>query len=237
MASYHRVLQVLGRSVDQKSVECDHDIHPWDILINNERWEGKVRLIGFVDVFIVICYTGESRFEKGVLIYKDDDAIRTIMKSKAVEEAKITPESIGLKLLNPEEPEPADETKRKEPKRYFLFDEDKGGLDYKITSLGHPIGLKTEYPLKSLAKYDIKIRKGRDGAMRKRILRGVKQHDLFDLMHDAIRAGIITHAQLIGTIIGKTVGGSALEDVTGKYVSAFVGVKGSNNLSLSGERV
>ncbi|KAK3997889.1 hypothetical protein QBC44DRAFT_314619 [Cladorrhinum sp. PSN332] len=235
MASYHRVLKVLGRSVDQKSVECDYDIHPWDILINNERWEGKVRLIGFVDVFIVISYTGESRFEKGVLIYKDDDAIRTTLKT--LKDAGTTPESIGLKLLNPEDPEPADEAQRKEPKKYFFFDKDKGGLDYKITSLGHPIGLKTEYPLKSLAKFDIKIRKGRDGAMRKRILRGVKQHDLFDLMHDALRAGIITHAQLLGTIIGKTVGGSVLEDVAGKYVDAFSGAKGSKNLSLSGERV
>ncbi|KAK4166926.1 hypothetical protein QBC43DRAFT_298111 [Cladorrhinum sp. PSN259] len=232
MASYHRVLQVLGRSVDQKSVECDYDIHPWDILINNKRWEGKVRLIGFVDVFLVICYTGESRFEKGILIYKDDDAIRTTL-----DKAKIKPESIGLKLLNPENPEPENESERKEPKRYFSFDGDKGGLDYKISSLGHEIGLKTEYPRKSLMKYDIKIRKGRDRAMRKRIRRGVSQHDLFDLMYDAVRAGIVTHAQLIGTIVGKTVGGSVLEDVSGKYVDAFATAKGSNNLSLSGERV
>jgi hypothetical protein len=55
-------------------------------------------------------------------------------------------------------------------------------------------------------------------------------------MHDAVRLGIITHADLLGTIIGKTVGGSILEDVSGKYVDALTGAKGSKNLSLSGEK-
>ena len=45
------------------------DIHPWDILINGERWAGKVRLIGFVDAFFLICYSGASRFEHGLVIY------------------------------------------------------------------------------------------------------------------------------------------------------------------------
>lgn len=69
-----------------------------------------------------------------------------------------------------------------------------------------------------------------------RIRRGVSQHDLFDLMHDTLRLGIITHAELIGAIVGKIYGGTALEDVTSKYVDSLVGAKGSKNLSLSGER-
>ncbi|KAL2138873.1 hypothetical protein VTI28DRAFT_6093 [Corynascus sepedonium] len=192
MASYHRVLQVHGRSVKQKSVECDYDIHPWDILINGERWAGKVRLVGFVDAFYLICYSGQSRFEHGIVVYK--------------------------------------------PPKYFLFESEKGGLDYRITSLGHPIDLRTEYPKSSLGKYEIKLRKGRDRVMKKRIKRGVSQHDLFDLVHDAVRLGIITHAELIGLIIGKTYGGTALEDVTSKYLDGLAGGRGSNNLSLSGER-
>lgn len=66
--------------------------------------------------------------------------------------------------------------------------------------------------------------------------RGITQHDLFDLMHDAVRLGIITHAELIGIIIGKTVGGSTLEDVGGKYINALAGAKGSKNLGLSGDK-
>lgn len=229
MASYHRILQVLGRSVNQKSIECDYDIHPWDILVNGERWAGKVRLVGFVDAFFVICYSGDSRFEHGIMVYKDDDAIRNTLTKAGVEAV-----DIGLDVVNEEK---AKAPEGAEHPRYFKFESDKGGLDYKITSLGHPIGLKTEYARSSLRRYDIKVRKGRDRVMKKRIRRGVTQHDLFDLMHDALRLGVITHAELIGTIVGKTIGGSALEDVAGKYVDALAGAKGSKNLSLSGERV
>ena len=45
------------------------DIHPWDVLINGTRWDGKIRLVGFVDVFFLLCYSGQSRFEKGIIIY------------------------------------------------------------------------------------------------------------------------------------------------------------------------
>ena len=53
-----------------------------------------------------------------------------------------------------------------EPPAYFDFTSEKGGLDYTIVTLGHPIGLTTEYPASSLAKYHIKIRKGRDSVMK-----------------------------------------------------------------------
>jgi hypothetical protein len=39
--------------------------------VDGSRWDGKIRLIGFVDVFFLICYSGESRFEKGIVIYSE----------------------------------------------------------------------------------------------------------------------------------------------------------------------
>jgi hypothetical protein len=53
-----------------------------------------------------------------------------------------------------------------EPAKYFQFESEKGGLDYRITSLGHPISLKTEYPKSLLGKYEIKLQKGRDRVMK-----------------------------------------------------------------------
>ena len=53
-----------------------------------------------------------------------------------------------------------------EPKKYFQFEKERDGLDYRITSLGHPIGLKTTYPKSSLQKYEIKVRKGKDQMMK-----------------------------------------------------------------------
>ncbi|KAJ5709470.1 hypothetical protein N7493_010804 [Penicillium malachiteum] len=69
--SYHRILQNFGRSVNDKTLECDLDIHPWDIKINNARWTGKIRLVGFVDCFFVIAYSKNARFERGIILYKD----------------------------------------------------------------------------------------------------------------------------------------------------------------------
>ena len=140
-------------------------------------------------------------------------------------------------------------------KRYFDFQRVKGGLDYTITSLGHEVGVKTEYDASLLRKYVIKIRKGRDSAMKckscsnsavasktvlteatARIRRGVSQHNLFDLMHDAVRLGIITQAELIGQIIGKTIGGSTMEDVAKKYLDALSGARSSQNVALEADR-
>ncbi|KAF4451691.1 hypothetical protein F53441_5370 [Fusarium austroafricanum] len=232
MASYHRVLETFDRSVNLKSVECDYDIHPWDILVDGARWDGKIRLVGFVDVFFLICYSGESRFEKGIIIYKDDNIIRNTLQEANVEAA-----DLGLEVLNETEIQTAKD-KGKEPvlERYFKFQSIRGGLDYTITSLGHEIGVKTRYDKTDLKKYEIKIRKGRDFAMKKRIRRGVSQHDLFDLMHDAIRLGIITHAELIGHIVGKTIGGTTMEDMGSKYFEALTGAKGSKNVALTGDR-
>ncbi|KAL7941286.1 hypothetical protein V8C42DRAFT_335299 [Trichoderma barbatum] len=230
MASYHRVLMTFDRSVTQKSVECNYDIHPWDVLIDGSRWNGKIRLIGYVDVFFLICYSGESRFEKGIVIYKDDEVIQKIMNN-----AGVTAESLGLHLINEKEVKAA-EAEKKILKKYFYFQTIKGGLDYTITSLGHEVGVKTEYDASTLRKYVIKIRKGRDSIMKPRIRRGVCQHDLFDLMHDAVRLGIITQAELIGQIIGKTIGGSTMEDVTSKYLDALIGARNSKNVALEAER-
>ncbi|KAH0493363.1 hypothetical protein TgHK011_000037 [Trichoderma gracile] len=216
MASYHRVLMTFDRSVKQKSVECDYDIHPWDVLIDGKRWNGKIRLVGFVDVFFLICYSGESRFEKGLIIYTEE---------------------LELKLLNEKDVEAA-EANRKGPilRKYFDFQRVKGGLDYTITSLGHEVGVKTEYDASLLRKYVIKIRKGGDSAMKARIRRGVSQHGLFDLMHDAVRLGMVTQAELIGQIVGKAVGGSTMEDVTSKYLDALIGARNAKNVALEADK-
>ncbi|OGM43489.1 hypothetical protein ABOM_008049 [Aspergillus bombycis] len=73
MFSYHRVLKLFGRSIHDKTLQCDCDIHPWEITINKERWTNKIRLIGFIDVFFVISYSANDRFEQGIIVYKDDD--------------------------------------------------------------------------------------------------------------------------------------------------------------------
>jgi hypothetical protein len=47
----------------------DSDIHPWELAINGEQWAGKIRLIGYVDVFFLIAYSANARFEHGIIVY------------------------------------------------------------------------------------------------------------------------------------------------------------------------
>ena len=59
---------------------------------------------------------------------------------------------------------PAKKTALIVPPKYFSFNSQP--LDYIITSLGHEVGLKTEYPSSSLIKYEIKILKSRNKVMK-----------------------------------------------------------------------
>ncbi|KAH9905915.1 hypothetical protein F4778DRAFT_683561 [Xylariomycetidae sp. FL2044] len=224
MASYHRVLEVFDRSVNDNSVECDYDIHPWEILINGERWPGKTRLIGFVDVLFLMCYSADARFEKGIIVYKDDETIRDTLRRAHVEAF-----DINLDVVNQAERNSNPDI----PERYFKFDSQP--IDYIITSLGHEVGLKTEYPKSSLQKYEIKMLKSKNRVAKQRIRRGVTQHSLLDLMHDAIRLGMISHADMVAQLLDNFFVGSATHDAMRKYLDAFSGSNRADGVVLSNE--
>ncbi|KAI0098326.1 hypothetical protein F4776DRAFT_658438 [Hypoxylon sp. NC0597] len=232
MASYHRVLKVFDRSIQDKSLECDCDIHPWEILINGERWAGKVRLIGFVDVFFLMCYWADARFEKGIIIYKDDEVIRDTLERANVDPSSIKLDVVNSKEMKSDERTPQTLTASKVPPKYFNFNSEP--LDYIITSLGHEVGLKTEYPSSSLIKYEIKILKSGNKVMKKRIRRAVTQHSLMDLMHDAIRLGVITHAELTAQLLREFYIGSASDDAMRKYLDT-IGSVNQPNIALSND--
>ncbi|KAI1111217.1 hypothetical protein F5Y14DRAFT_426193 [Nemania sp. NC0429] len=223
MASYHRILKVFDRSVQDKSLECDYDIHPWEILINGERWEGKIRLIGFVDVFFLMCYSADTRFEKGIIVYKNDDAIRDTL-----ERAKVDPKKIGLKVVNDKEREGNPNV----PDRYFKFSSDT--INYTIESLGHKVGLGSKYPRSSVIPYKITIFKSKNPVMKKRIRRGITQHSLQDLMYDAIRLGVVTHAEMVAQVIGTVYTGNTMDDAISKYVDVLATSK-QGGVALSNE--
>jgi len=225
MSSYHRILSVFERSVLDKSMECNCDVHPWEILINKERWAGKIRLIGFVDVFFLICYSSDMRFEHGIIIYKDDDDIKRTLDS-----ANVKPQDIALDIINKEEAQ-KDE---KIPEKYFQFAAT--STDYTITSLGHDISLKVKYPRSSLRKYEIKLLKNKNIMMNKRIKRGVNQHSLTDLMEDAIRLGVVTHAEVTVQLMGQFFAGTGIDDAMKKSMEAFTGANRADNVALSNER-
>ncbi|KAK1243351.1 hypothetical protein MKX07_003979 [Trichoderma sp. CBMAI-0711] len=198
MASYHRVLRTFGRTIEDNILECNYDIHPWDVLINNERWPGKIRLVGYIDVFFLMCYSGESRFEHGIIIYKDDEAIRQLLK-----QAGLRPEDklIQLECINKEDKEV--------------------GNKHTIVSLGHPIGLSNKCTKSKLKKYTIVLHKGHTPAMQKEIQRGVMQHGVVRLLSDALKLGVVSTAEIINKIKETVLSGSSLDAVTTKSMNAL----------------
>ncbi|KXL47247.1 hypothetical protein M433DRAFT_106592 [Acidomyces richmondensis BFW] len=59
MTSYHRILKLFGRSVDQYTLQCNCDLHPWQVS-NGEQWGCKIRLVAFIDTVFLIRYTQKS---------------------------------------------------------------------------------------------------------------------------------------------------------------------------------
>ncbi|KAJ0419710.1 hypothetical protein BJY00DRAFT_324240 [Aspergillus carlsbadensis] len=79
MYSYHRILSLFGRSINDWNLECDCDVHPWEIDIDGSQWGGRIRLVGFVDVFFIISYSSNARFERGIIIYKDREDLEKLL--------------------------------------------------------------------------------------------------------------------------------------------------------------
>jgi len=230
MASYHRVLKVFGRSVEDKTLQCDCDIHPWEILINGNRWSGRLRLVGFVDVFFLISYSENSRFNNGIVIYKDDQHIAELLElaGKEFKDSKLVPKSPESTNIST----PIPEQKEQKPK-YTTFSRD--SVDYTIASIGHPIGLKTKCKISELQVYTIHLRKPQDPLLKQTYKRALKQHDTLDMIQDAVKLGLVSYAEILGHMMGHIYRGSSAFDI-GK---GFVGGLGSNEpkwAGLSGDK-
>ncbi|KAJ6102408.1 hypothetical protein N7486_004835 [Penicillium sp. IBT 16267x] len=276
MASYHRVLETFGRSIQDITLECDCDIHPWEISINGEQWAGKVRLIGFVDVFFLISYSANARFEHGIIVYKDKLAVEEITghipdsKTKAAEKSKSDQESETKDAKGEhEEPEDLDEAEDEDPNAKSTEAESEEAKPkptdgqaskadqiqdtkptaeettpefrktsiYKITSWGHPVGLRATYPKSWIQKYTVEITKPCSWALGKRINRGLKPHSTYDLMNDVIRCGIITQGQLAGHIMGVVLAGSQMDDTTKRVIQGLTSGDGAGRQALSNEKI
>ncbi|RAK96222.1 uncharacterized protein BO80DRAFT_497122 [Aspergillus ibericus CBS 121593] len=240
MASYHRVLAVFGRSVHDKALECDCDIHPWQIKINNEQWPGKIRLIGFVDVFFLISYSANARFEKGIIVYKEKYDIEQLLRK--VEEARPDSEPV----CPGEESTTMYQEGEKEGVRIgeteISSDNDKvnvlhfdNGTSYTVRSWGYEIGLKNRYPISSVQRWVIEIGKPEHRSMRRRIKRAIKEHTTTELVEDVIRCGFIAQGQLAGHFLSKYLVGGVLDDTMTKYLEGLVSGDRPGRMTLANE--
>jgi len=250
MASYHRVLKVFGRSVQDKTLQCDCDIHPWEISVNNESWSGRIRLIGFVDVFFLISYSGNSRFHDGIVIYKDDHHIEKILAEEVFKGINLLPPSskptntlastteqkakdINLPLTSSEPtntPAPTAEQKTK----YATFSRDT--FFYIVTSIGHRIGLQTTYKTSDLKRYTIHLRKHQDALLKRKYKNALKQHDTLDMIEDAMKLGLVSYAEILGHGLSNIYRGGSTLDVGKGFVGGLGASKERKWAGLSGDK-
>ncbi|KAF7877363.1 hypothetical protein EAF04_001045 [Stromatinia cepivora] len=238
MASYHRILKVFGRSVEDKTLQCDCDIHPWEILVNGDRWSGRLRLIGFVDIFFLISYSENSRFHEGIVIYKDDQQISRLLNlaGKEFKDGNLVPKTLPSEFpdSNPTAPGSTPQIPAA-TLTYTTFTRDTA--DYTSFSIGHPIGLCTKYSSSDLQTYTIHLRKPTDPLLKQKYKRALKVHDTLDMIQDAVKLGLVSYAEILGHGMGHIYRGSSTLDI-GK---GFVGGLGAGNqnpswMGLSGDR-
>lgn len=117
--------------------------------------------------------------------------------------------------------------------KYITFSRDT--VDYSVTSIGHPIGLRTKYDKSSLEKYTIHLRKPQDPLLKTKYKKALKQHDTLDMIQDAMKLGLVSYAEILGHGMGHIYRSSSTRDI-GK---GFVGGLGTGQQSwtgLSGEK-
>ncbi|PMD31912.1 hypothetical protein L207DRAFT_187798 [Hyaloscypha variabilis F] len=228
MASYHRVLKVFGRSIEDKTLQCDCDLHPWEVKVNGKRLTGRLRLIGFVDLFFLISYSGNSRFHDGYVIYKDDDHIETILSLPGVNF-----ESIHLPLKASDATSTTGSTKEQKVK-YHTFTRDT--VDYVVNSIGHRIGLQTQYDASSLKQYTIKLRKPQDALLKRKYKNAIKQHDTLDMLQDAVKLGLVSYAEILGHGLSHIYRGGSTLDVGKGFVGGLGASKERRWAGLSGDK-
>ncbi|PLN76763.1 hypothetical protein BDW42DRAFT_198788, partial [Aspergillus taichungensis] len=249
MLSYHRVLAAFGRSVNDKTLECNCDVHPWEITVNGENWPGRIRLIGFVDVFFVIAYSANDCFMKGVIIYKDPKALGSLDGLRVPEPAKsdagddkLRDDAGDDKLwdeygyyydssdsgFDTDSDEDRDEniedsTKGKQRKQQDRRVKFQARSVYTASSLGHEISLKATFSPNSIQTYTVKVDRPASWAMGRRMKRALKTHGVFRLVQDALRAELITNGQMMGHVTGLLFTGGRFTDTISRAFQATSG--------------
>ncbi|KAI5790270.1 hypothetical protein EDC01DRAFT_121019 [Geopyxis carbonaria] len=264
MASYHRLLKAFGRATSDNDIQCDCDIHPWDISINAQQWSGKIRFVAFIDVFFLLCYTNNSRLERGIVVYKyqdnitdlctrsniapppfSDDARPALARTQSAPPPPYSPVDSTAYQTPPQSPGETEKLAAAAagalpadavpPKKTGDVDFSSDSTFYTVRGRGHAVGLKLRYPAREWTSYKIEIRKQGDPLKNRRIKRGLKKHDTLDLLEDSAKIGIIAGGEVVGHATGHMVMGGFLEDAGRKYVDGVTSAQRSSQVTLSGD--
>jgi hypothetical protein len=161
-------------------------------------------------------------------IAEDDDHIETILSLPGVNF-----ESIHLPSKASDATSTTGSTKEQKVK-YHTFTRDT--VDYVVNSIGHRIGLQTQYDASSLKQYTIKLRKPQDALLKRKYKNAIKQHDTLDMLQDAVKLGLVSYAEILGHGLSHIYRGGSTLDVGKGFVGGLGASKERRWAGLSGDK-
>jgi len=145
----------------------------------------------------------------------------------------------GVEFVNVHQPVKSSETSASsatpDPKvKYHTFTRDT--VDYVVNSIGHSIGLQTQYDSSSLKSYTIKLRKPQDALLKRKYKNAVKQHDTLDMIQDAVKLGLVSYAEILGHGLSHIYRGGTTLDVGKGFTGGLGASKDRRWAGLSGDK-
>jgi hypothetical protein len=164
------------------------------------------------------------------LIYKaeDDDHIETILNlpGKKFEKVNLPPQS--------SEPTNTPALTPGQKIKYTTFSRDT--VNYIVTSIGHPIGLKTKYNTSELQNYTIHLRKPQDAMLKQKYKNAIKQHNTLDMIQDAMKLGLVSYAEILGHGLSHIYRGGSTVSIGKGFVGGLSASKERKWAGLSGDK-
>jgi len=111
-----------------------------------------------------------------------------------------------------------------------------GTVDYVVTSVGHQIGLKTQYDSSLLKQYEIKLRKPQDAMLKRKYKNAIRHHDTLDMIQEAMKLGVVSYAEILGHGLSHIYRGSSTLDVGKGFVGGLGASKERRWAGLSGDK-
>lgn len=216
MTSYKRILKAFGRTTSDADCLCNVQIHPWDIKLQKQKtgekpqtvmWEGNIQLIGYIDAIFLICYQGTARFQRGIVLYKDEQDPHLMIKDQTIKAPDDVPNSLqeaadraATKHSTFQRTRSEEKMAKQKEKVKVEIDNpfDVDSLYFIVNAWGHEIGPGTVFPY--ARKYTLYVRQVTASAS---VQKALRKHSAIDLLVDTAQIGIVAAAEVAGHLVGK----------------------------------
>ncbi|KAJ5735255.1 uncharacterized protein N7483_000380 [Penicillium malachiteum] len=216
--SYHRILQSFGRSINDKTLECDlrllqqfnqHAPEALAELLARESPEEKLEeSANLNDNSSQHIYDSADEFDEDIITLQSESMISPNASKDSL--GSIPDSLISNAKFSSDSDKPEPEPKKPDHRHTHV-----------ARTLGHEIHLSTKYRKSDVKVYRVEIAKPQNRPLRRRIKRGISPHGTYKMMGDVVRYGIISQAQLMNHLGKMVFGGGTFNETARKYFHAL----------------